>query len=1162
MQQLQEPILNKIQPGQTPIFIVSPNITDGEPLALLLSNHILVKNAYKVSENINHKKNYFFSDEVSKLSLKKIDDNSKKTDGHKTTLKFIFDKAFDSKQLWGLQIDYKLFFELEADKIFPDAFFIFQYGTKIKRASVKISEEDYLDNINKFHKDHLTSTALFHINNVIYTPEIVLQHLAFEPGTTFKHFFDVKEIFSARKIGDPYPFDSSEITKKIKQELDKNNFIARSDFWFTGKEFLFILICGENITQESILKKTSQFTNSFIQAPLIHIVCKNEYEKRNIQRSLINSQQNVSNIIVEACSTNISSMLNGIINSSKQEYFILDDLSVLYSSVSLLSPFKNIITPPDFVFSSISENKINEMPSTKITIVDILTVFSIPGNIAFSKKTWQLANGFDESLAHKIFVWDFTIRCLEPNTNYALEVDAIINDTNNDHDDISNRIIPFENYKPILDKHAPLFEDRLKQIIKIFSENQYIPQYDIKKLNQKIFSLQSLLSHSKDELGALNRLGAELQQRINLLESRWHFKLANKFDRIRKIFFKKKTPGTSTFKKLLKFLLFTLTKPGFRLIRKIFKNALRKLYLLAEDRKVEIIYLDAGASNGINTYNDWINKKLDHITLKAYYDVESKLLKNNPKISIVMPVYDPPVNYLKYAIESVQNQLYTNWELCMADDCSPNPQIKKILEAYALKDSRIKVVFREENGHISATSNSALALATGEYILFMDHDDLLTTNCCFEIVKHINEHPEQSDIIYSDEDKVDGNTYLIPHFKPDWAPDNLLSRNYFGHVVVMKKKIVDELKGFRLGFEGSQDYDIILRATELTSKIGHIPKVLYHWRIHEKSAAQGEDVKPYAYIAAKKALEEALMRRDTPGEVKYLSGLRGYQIIYDIVKPGKVSIIIPTKDHIKLLGNTIDSIIQKTSYTDYEIIVINNNSVTKEFFDLMDEYRQKYSNFKCIDANIPFNFSKLMNIGVRESKGDYILLLNNDVEIIHNDWLTKMVSFAQHEKTGAVGVKLLYPDDNIQHAGVIIGLGGVAGHSFVNNYKDDAGYFNYIQSTNNYSAVTAACLMIRRSVYDEVGGMDEKFEVEYNDVDFCLKILDHGYYNVYMPDVELYHYESATRGHPHQSKESFERHVREIAMFKSKWDKYIKNDPYYNPNLNLGVHDFSMDFSK
>jgi GT2 family glycosyltransferase len=298
------------------------------------------------------------------------------------------------------------------------------------------------------------------------------------------------------------------------------------------------------------------------------------------------------------------------------------------------------------------------------------------------------------------------------------------------------------------------------------------------------------------------------------------------------------------------------------------------------------------------------------------------------------------------------------------------------------------------------------------------------------------------------------------------------------------------------------------------------------------------------------------------GTVKYLTGLRGYKIDYTVTRNDLVSIIIPTKDQTALLKNTIDSIIALTGYTNYEIIVLNNNSTSKEFYAWVDEYTKKYPQLiQVVEAHFPFNFSKLMNIGAGLAKGEYLLLLNNDVEIIHADWLDIMVSYAQQKRIGAVGVKLLYPDDTVQHAGVVIGLGGIAGHSFVGAYKDDPGYFNYIQSVNNYAAVTAACLMCRKEVFDEVNGMDETFEVEYNDVDFCLKMMEAGFNNVYLPQVELYHYESATRGHPHQSKPSYERHLKEMKLFKDKWQHIIDHDPFYNPNLNMGAHDFSMNFS-
>jgi|GEM_PF-538054 len=598
-------------------------------------------------------------------------------------------------------------------------------------------------------------------------------------------------------------------------------------------------------------------------------------------------------------------------------------------------------------------------------------------------------------------------------------------------------------------------------------------------------------------------------------------------------------------KSLLDFASFVLTKPGFEMAKRVAKKALRK----------------AGLYQEVNVgYHDWITKRLDIIKLKEEYSVISPGFSLRPVFSIVIPVYNPPPEFLRAAIDSVRDQLYDRWELCLSDDVSPNPEVRKVLSEYAAKDKRIKVVFREENGHISANTNSALTLATGDYILFMDHDDLLTPNCLSEFVRHINAHP-YDEIIYSDEDKIDDEgKYSMPHFKPDWAPDNLLSRNYMGHVIVVSRNIMDQVKGFRLGFEGSQDHDFLLRATELTRYIGHIPKVLYHWRIHQASVASNTDAKPYAYIAAQKALDEALIRRGTPGHISHIPDtLGGYRIHYDIVKPGKVSVIIPTKDQVGLLKGAIDSIINRTDYPDFEIIVLNNNSSTPEFFELMADYQQKHSDiFRCIDANFKFNFARLMNIGVAASKGDYILLANNDIEVIESNWMTEMVSFAQQKHAGAVGVKLLYKDDTIQHAGVVLGLGGAAGHVFINMHKNDRGYFNYIKSLNNYSAVTAACVMCRKEIYQEVGGMDEMLDVEYNDVDLCLKFLTHGYFNVYIPDVEVYHYESATRGHPFQSKESWAQHEKDFGIFRGKWQSLIDNDPFYSPNLSIKCTDFQL----
>ncbi len=608
------------------------------------------------------------------------------------------------------------------------------------------------------------------------------------------------------------------------------------------------------------------------------------------------------------------------------------------------------------------------------------------------------------------------------------------------------------------------------------------------------------------------------------------------------------TPENTRSQNILNFLQFVFTKPGFKLVLQKSKK-----FLLSKDKQTELVY------------NQWIKDRINIHILKGQYNSIIDSLQVKPLFSIVVPVYNPSVNYLKAAIDSVREQLYPNWELCIADDNSPNPEIQKVLAEYAATDSRVKVTFRKTNGHISANTNSALELATGDFIVFMDHDDLLTPNCLFEFVRHINQYP-LDEIIYSDEDKIDDKgKYSSPHFKPNWAPDNLLSRNYIGHLTIMKKTLVDKIGGFRLGYEGSQDYDLLLRATELTTHIGHIPKVLYHWRIHELSvAAPSGDAKPYAYVAALKALNDALVRRNTPGVAEYIPDTPGgYRIRYNITKPGKVSIIIPTKNHAELLDKALTSIIKLTEYKDYEIILLNNNSDAPDFFELVDRYTKTHSDiFKCYDASFEFNFSKLMNFGRSKATGEYLLMLNNDVEVIHGDWVTQMMSFAQRDYTGAVGVKLLFPDDTIQHAGVVLGLGGAAAHVFANVHRSERGYFNYIKSLNNYSSVTGACIMVRTALFDEVGGFDESLRVEYNDIDFCLKLITKGYFNVYVPDVELYHYESASRGQPYLNKKNWEQHEIDYNIFRGKWLNYINNDPFYNPNLSVNTNDFQLDIHK
>lgn len=1212
MQQLQKSVLNKLQLGVHPVFIISPNIPDGEPLALLLSEYLVFStNTYK--RNVF---NYFFNDEARKLFssgqdtkvekeekeliLKVSDKKAKKeiagdvAELHqelkpaktpereaeirkkkqvelKSSLQFIIEKGFDNIDMWGIQLDYQLFFDLEVDILFPDAFFIFLYGTKIKKYHPHLSKDDFYNRVVDFTNRNGSNCLVFHVNNTIYTPELVLQNMPIGQGLEIGKFSSKADISLSKRNTDLYHYSADASDQQLKRDLDNANPLSAPDCWIEGSEMLCLLILNDYSNSEHIVGKIQQLTGSFLSTPSIYVICRNEVEKRFVQQLVAELKKNISSLTVIACHTNISTEVNELIQGSAGRYVVVDYLHSAYSVVNTLHPLK-ISEGPAFTFGNLNSDRINEDDSTKVQLVDILTVRSAPDNISFLKSTWQALGGFDTLLENKAAIWDFAIRCFRTKQSYAIETEAIIpkgeeyTDADSVYEDIERNMIPYEGYKEIIEKHRSLFEENLNKVVKVFSENQHIPEHEIGKLKYTVSSLNSWLSHSKHEITALSETKKQLQHHIDLLESRWHFKVVHRLVHLKNIFFKKGTAGSNVFINILKFIIFSFTRPGLKLIRKLFKGILKKLYILFEDRPVKIVYLDYGkdgTGEAFNNYHDWIINKLDEKKLKSEYDKNKEKFTVRPKISVVMPVYDPKVTYLDDAIRSVVDQFYDNWELCIADDCSPNPQIKRLLNSYALKDSRIKVFFRPENGHISACSNSALALATGDYIMLLDHDDLLTPDCMAEVVKHINEHPEH-DFIYSDEDKVDDlRTFSNPFFKPDWSPDRFLALNYVAHVVVIKKTIMDKVGGWRLGYEGSQDYDLVLRITEETTQIGHIAKILYHWRIHNLSVASGAgDAKPYAYIAAKKAITEAMIRRNIPAKVHY-TDLRGcYRIKYEVTAFEKVSIIIPTKDQAAMMKNTIDSIFAITSYPNFEVIVLNNNSTTKEFFELMDVYTEQYgARFRCIEANFPFNFSKLMNTGVAASTGEYILLLNNDVEIIQNDWITTMVSFAQQKRIGAVGVRLLYPNDNIQHAGTILGLGAAAGHIYVGAYKDTIGYFNCLRLTTNYSAVTAACLMLRKSVYNEVGGMEEKLEVEYNDVDFCLRIMEHGYFNIYVPDVTLYHYESATRGHPHQTKASYQRHLREVKYFQDTWGKYIKNDPFYNPHLSYERADSSINFN-
>ena len=530
--------------------------------------------------------------------------------------------------------------------------------------------------------------------------------------------------------------------------------------------------------------------------------------------------------------------------------------------------------------------------------------------------------------------------------------------------------------------------------------------------------------------------------------------------------------------------------------------------------------------------------------------------KRKPLISIVVPVYNTPQVFLRQMIESVQNQSYSEWELCIGNASPENKEMKKILEEYK-NDARIKEVEIPENKGISQNTNRAMEIASGEWIGLLDHDDLLAPNALYEIAKAVNEHPD-AEVIYTDEDKVttDLKEHFQPHLKPDFNLDLLRSNNYICHFFVASRDLIKRVGGFRPEFNGAQDYDLILRCTEQAKQIVHIPKILYHWRVHKASTADNPASKMYAFDAGKRAIEEHLVRCRTKGTVQHTKDLGFYRVKYEICGEPLVSIIIPNKDQSEALKKCLDSIREKTSYRNYEIIIVENNSEEPETFAFYKKIAGE--KIKVVSWEGEFNYSAINNFGVRHARGDYLLLLNNDVEIINGDWLTEMLSHCQRKEVGIVGAKLYYPDNTIQHAGIIIGIGGVAGSVFVGLPRAFSGYLHKASIQLDLSAVTAACMLVKRSVFEQVGGLEEKLKVAFNDVDFCLRVREKGYLVVYDPYAELYHYESKTRG-AEDTKEKIRRFQTEIEYMRSHWIGLLKKgDPYYNCNLSLTKWDYSL----
>ncbi len=570
-------------------------------------------------------------------------------------------------------------------------------------------------------------------------------------------------------------------------------------------------------------------------------------------------------------------------------------------------------------------------------------------------------------------------------------------------------------------------------------------------------------------------------------------------------------------------------------------------------------FASASKARGPREYREWL-RRYETLTIADRNKMKLNIsgYQIRPVISVVMPVYNPEPKWLIQAIESVQKQIYPYWELCIADDASTDRKILSMLEDYAEKDPRIRVFFREENGHISAASNSALNLATGHWVALMDQDDLLSEHALYFVADRINRNPDAC-LIYSDEDKIDDSGRRFdPYFKCDWNEDLFYSHNMISHLGVYRSDLLKKLGGFREGFEGSQDYDLALRCIERINpnQICHIPRVLYHWRAHKNSTAKTLNNKTYAIAAGEQALCEHFQRCRIKATVKHIH--YGYRVQYALPDhPPLVSLIIPTRNRVDLLQKCVDSIRKKTTYPNYEILIVDNGSNDDTTIQYLKKL-QSQSGICVIRDDQPFNYSAINNSAVEVARGEVIGLLNNDLEIISSGWLSEMVSHALRPDIGAVGARLWYPDDTLQHGGIIIGLGGVAGHAHHRLPRYQYGYFGRAVLVSAFSAVTAACLIIRKAVYEEVGGINEKdLHVAFNDVDFCLRLSRAGYRNVWTPFAELYHHESATRGCENTPERQL-RFSREVLYMKGQWQDVLLKDPAYSPNLTLDHGDFGL----
>lgn len=561
---------------------------------------------------------------------------------------------------------------------------------------------------------------------------------------------------------------------------------------------------------------------------------------------------------------------------------------------------------------------------------------------------------------------------------------------------------------------------------------------------------------------------------------------------------------------------------------------------------------------GLGPYRKWLDENLpDFIDLVHIREASDKL-KYRPKISLIMPTYNTDISFLRDCIGSVQAQVYDNWELCIVDDASPNENVRQEVENYAKYDKRIKFKFLKRNRNISGASNEALKLATGEFIGLLDHDDILWPNALYEVVKAINED-NQLDLIYTDEDKITKNRHehLGYFFKPDWNPDFLRSVNYITHFSIIRKSIMEKVGGFNSDYDGAQDWELFLRITYMTKRIHHVPKIVYSWRIHDMSTAKDTDAKPYVVEVQRKALSDDMERRGIKDvSIEQDKEHKGYwNVTYPVQGKPLISIVIPSRNQFKIVKRCIGSIYAKTTYRKFKIILVDTGSTDKKVHRWYKKLQQQHDNFTLVDwPEKPFSYARSCNKGAEVAKGELLVMLNNDTEVITSNWLELLAGDAQRPEIGAVGCLLFFPDRiHIQHAGVGVGLGGVAANSFsMMTLEQQMSQTQHLMlnTKHDMTVVTAACLMIRKKLFTDIGGFAEEFRISYNDVDLCLRLYEKGYQNLYTPHVRLLHHESISVGTPEEINKRDTTEFRAAKeLFITRWSKFVAHDPNLNPNL-------------